>query len=57
METLLLLLKWFVIWALVTAVVYAVAKVCYALITKPNLRAYLIHTLKDVKNMYYRYHV
>ena len=32
-------------------------KIIYTLITKPNLRYYLVQTLKDVKHMYNRYHV
>ena len=32
-------------------------KIIYTLITKPNLRYYLTQTLKDVKYLYYRYHV
>ena len=36
---------------------YYLVKVLYALITQPNLRFYLSHTLKDLKNMYYRYYV
>ena len=32
-------------------------KVVYTLATKPNLRYYLVQTLKDVKHMYNRYHV
>ncbi|MDD5222958.1 MAG: hypothetical protein PHE84_03135 [bacterium] len=32
-------------------------KIVYTLATKPNLRYYLIQTLKDAKYMYYRYHV
>ncbi len=42
---------------LVTAILLVVFKITRALITKPNLRYYLIATLKDVKHMYNRYHV
>ncbi len=43
--------------AVLAAVGYYLFKAVYALSTQPNLRHYLKHTLKDVKNMYYRYHV
>ncbi len=36
---------------------YYLIKMIHALATQPNLRHYLSHTLKDLKNMYYRYHV
>ena len=32
-------------------------KIARTLIKEPNLRLYLVQTAKDVKNMYYRYHV
>ncbi len=51
------ILKWVMIWAVVTALVYLVFRVTYALVTKPNLRYYAWRTLKDIKHMYYRYHV
>ena len=51
------LLKWILLWALVTGIVFVVYKFVRALITKPNLRYYVASVLKDVKNMYYRYHV
>ena len=57
MDILLEFLKWLLIWAVVTGLLYVVFKTIYTLITKPNLRAYIVHTLKDVRNMYYRYHV
>jgi len=44
-------------WVVICAVVYLVYKVTYALVTKPNLRYYAWRTLKDIKHMYYRYHV
>ena len=43
--------------AIVTGIVFVVYKFVRALITKPNLRYYVASVLKDVKNMYYRYHV
>jgi len=47
-----------IIKILVLAVVgYYLVKMIYALVTQPNLRFYLSHTLKEVKNMYYRYYV
>ena len=51
------LLKWLFIWFFVTAIFFVVYKFVHALITKPNLRYYAASVLKDVKNMYYRYHV
>jgi len=47
-----------IIKILVLAVVgVTLVRVFYALATQPNLRFYLSHTLKDLKNMYYRYYV
>ncbi len=57
MDILLEFLKWLLIWAVVTGLLYIVFKTIYTLITKPNLRAYILHTIKDFRNMYYRYHV
>ena len=51
------LIKWLFIWAIVTALVVVVYKVTHSLVTKPNLRYYAIKTIKDIKHMYYRYHV
>ncbi len=51
------ILKWVILWAVVTGAVYIVGRSAYEVISKPNLRRYLVATLKDVKNMYYRYHV
>ncbi len=50
-------LCWILLGVIFTAIGLVVAKIAHALITKPNLRYYLIATLKDVKHMYYRYHV
>jgi isoprenylcysteine carboxyl methyltransferase (ICMT) family protein YpbQ len=47
------LLKWVI---LVAAACYAF-KIVRTLIKEPNLRLYLVETAKEVKNMYYRYHV
>jgi hypothetical protein len=47
------LLKWVI---LVVAAYYAF-KIVRTLIKEPNLRLYLVKTAKEVKNMYYRYHV
>ncbi len=47
------LLKWVI---LVTAAYY-VFKIVRVLVKEPNLRLYLATTAKDLKNMYYRYHV
>jgi hypothetical protein len=44
-------------WAVLLAAVYFLFKIVRALIREPNLRLYLVHTAKDLKNMYYRYHV
>jgi len=55
--SLLVILKWVLIWAIATGALYSVYKVTRALVTKPNLRYYLWRTLKDVRHMYYRYHV
>ena len=57
MDILMEVLKWIIIWTVVTGIAYIIGKSVYALITKPNLRRYIIETLKDVKHMYYRYHV
>jgi len=43
--------------AVFVVVGYYVIKISHAVATQPNLRHYLAHTLKDLKNMYYRYHV
>ena len=43
--------------AILAGVGYYMVKILYALITQPNLRFYLSHTLKEIKNMYYRYYV
>lgn len=43
--------------AVLAAALYYGARIARALIREPNLRFYLKHTLKDLKNMYYRYHV
>jgi hypothetical protein len=42
---------------ILVAVSYYLIKIVHALITQPNLRVYLTATMKDLKNMYYRYHV
>ena len=44
-------------WAVLIAAAYYVFKIVRTLIREPNLRLYLVHTAKDLKNMYYRYHV
>jgi len=51
------LIKWLILWAVFTATVYFLYKATYALVKKPNLRYYVIKTLKDMKYLYYRYHV
>jgi len=43
--------------AILAGVGYYLYKTIRALITQPNLRFYLSHTLKELKNMYYRYYV
>ena len=50
-------LLWILLGVIITVFALVAAKVVNALITKPNLRYYLVATLKDVKHMYYRYHV
>ena len=54
---LLMIVKWILIWAVVTGMVYVSFKVTYNLIKKPNLRYYVWKSIKDIKYMYYRYHV
>jgi hypothetical protein len=44
-------------WAILIGVAYYLFKIVRALIKEPNLRVYLVQTAKEVKNMYYRYHV
>ena len=44
-------------WAILIALAYYLFKIVRTLIKEPNLRLYLAQTAKDVKNMYYRYHV
>jgi len=44
-------------WAILIVVAFYLFKIVRALIKEPNLRHYLVHTAKDLKNMYYRYHV
>ena len=46
-----------IIGVIILSALYLGLKVVYTLATKPNLRYYLIQTLKDAKYMYYRYHV
>ena len=46
-----------IFWAFIFGLVYVAYKVTHALVTKPNLRYYVAKTLKDIKYMYYRYHV
>jgi len=53
----LMLVKWILIWAVVTGAVYVTYKVTYNLVKKPNLRYYVWKTIKDMRYMYYRYHV
>jgi hypothetical protein len=44
-------------WSILIVVSFFLFKIVRALIKEPNLRVYLVQTLKDAKNMYYRYHV
>jgi hypothetical protein len=44
-------------WTILILAAYYLFKIVRALIKEPNLRVYLVHTMKDLKNMYYRYHV
>jgi len=51
------ILWWIIKLAILAAVLYYGFKITRALIREPNLRFYLKHTMKDLKNLYYRYHV
>ena len=44
-------------WVILITAAYYLFKIVRTLIKEPNLRLYLVHTAKEVKNMYYRYHV
>ena len=44
-------------WLIFFVVVYFIGKAVHTLVTTPNLRYYLWKTIKDMKYMYYRYHV
>ena len=44
-------------WAILITVGYHVFRAARTLMKEPNLRLYLVQTAKEVKNMYYRYHV
>ena len=44
-------------WAVLITMAYYLFKIVRTLIKEPNLRLYLVHTARDLKNMYYRYHV
>jgi isoprenylcysteine carboxyl methyltransferase (ICMT) family protein YpbQ len=44
-------------WVILIAAAYYLFKIVRTLIREPNLRMYLVHTAKEAKNMYYRYHV
>lgn len=44
-------------WVILVAAAYYAFKIVRTLIKEPNLRLYLAKTAKEVKNMYYRYHV
>jgi len=46
-----------ILWVIIICALYFGFKIVYTLATKPNLRYYLTQTLKDVKYLYYRYHV
>ena len=50
-------LKGVMTWAVIISGGYLIGRVVYALIKKPSLRLYVWKTLKDMKHMYYRYHV
>jgi hypothetical protein len=44
-------------WVILVAAAYYLFKIVRVLIQEPNLRLYLVKTVKETKNMYYRYHV
>ena len=44
-------------WAILITMAYWLFKIVRVLIREPNLRLYLVKTVKEAKNMYYRYHV
>jgi len=54
---LLTVLKWALIWAVATGAAYIVYKTAAGLVRKPNLRYYVWSVLRNLRNMYYRYHV
>ena len=44
-------------WVILVVAAYYAFKIVRTLIQEPNLRLDLVKTAKELKNMYYRYHV